>query len=178
MVFSYKEFIPNIHESVFVAPSADIIGDIIIGKNSSVWFNVTIRADVHFIRIGESTNVQDNSILHVTNGVHPLIIEDNVTIGHNVSLHGCTIGNTTLIGIGAIVLDDAEIGENSIVGAGSLVRESKKFPPGVLIAGSPAEIKRDLKDYEIQKNKLYATNYIEYSQSYLDKDIFKIYQRR
>lgn len=178
MIYSYKEFIPSIHESVFVAPSADIIGDVSIGKKSSIWFNVTIRGDVHYIKIGENTNIQDNSMLHVTNNVYPLNLGDNVTVGHNVSLHGCTIGNTTLIGIGAIILDDAEIGENSIVGAGSLVREGKKFPPGVLVAGSPAKIKRDLRDDEIQKNRQYASNYVEYRNSFLNKDVFKIYQRR
>jgi carbonic anhydrase/acetyltransferase-like protein (isoleucine patch superfamily) len=172
MIYTYKNFQPDIHHSVFIAPSSDIIGNITIGKNSSIWFNVTARADVHFIKIGNESNVQDNTVLHVTNGIYPLVIGDRVTIGHGVALHGCTIGNTTLIGIRAIILDGAEIGENSIVAAGSLIREGKKFPTGVLIAGNPAEIKRKLTEEEINKNLRYASNYVEYSKSYLENGNF------
>lgn len=177
MIYSFKDFIPNIHKSVYIAPSADVIGDITIGKEASLWFNVTARADVHFINIGQRTNIQDNCILHVTNSIFPLKIGNQVTIGHGVALHGCTIGDNSLIGIRATILDGAEIGEFSIVAAGSLIREGKRFPPGVLIAGSPAEIKRDLTEEEKRKNIKYADNYVQYSKSYLDKDIVKVFQR-
>ncbi len=169
MIYRYKDFTPNIDKTAFIAPSADVIGDISIGKNSSIWFNVTARADVHFIKIGNESNIQDNSVLHVTNGIFPLTIGDRVTIGHGVALHGCTIGNATLVGIHATILDGVEIGEYSIVAAGSLVRESKSFPSGVLIAGNPAQVKRDLTEEEKNKNLRYASNYVEYSKTYLDK---------
>ncbi len=178
MIYSYKDYIPNIHKSVFIAPSADIVGNISIGKDSSLWFNVTARADVHFIKIGEKTNIQDNSVLHVTNGIFPLILGNEVTVGHGAALHGCVIGDSTLIGISATILDGAEIGEFSIVAAGSLVREGKKFPSGVLIAGTPAKIKRDLTEDEKQKILKYAKNYVDYSRSFLNKDILKVFQRR
>ena len=174
MIYSYKDFCPNIDKTAFIAPSADVIGDISIGKNSSIWFNVTARADVHFIKIGNESNIQDNSVLHVTNGIFPLTIGDRVTVGHGVALHGCTIGNTSLIGIHATILDGVEIGENSIVAAGSLVREGKSFPPGVLIAGNPAQVKRKLSEDEINKNLRYASNYVEYSKTYLKKGNFNI----
>jgi len=173
MIYTYKDFSPNIDESVFIAPSADVIGNISIGKKSSIWFNVTARADVHFIKIGNESNVQDNSVLHVTNGIFPLTIGNKVTIGHGVALHGCTIGNNTLIGIHATILDGAEIGENSIVAAGTLVRENKSFSSGVLIAGNPAQVKRELSEDEINKNLRYASNYVEYSKTYLEKGNFK-----
>lgn len=173
MIYSYKDFIPNIDKTVFIAPSADVIGNISIGKYSSIWFNVTARADVHFIKIGNETNIQDNSILHVTNGIFPLTIGDRVTVGHGVSLHGCTIGNATLIGMRVTILDDAKISDYSIVAAGSLVRESKSFPPGVLIAGNPAQVKRELTEEEKNKNLRYANNYVEYSKIYLSRGNFK-----
>ena len=174
MIYNYKDFSPNIDKTAFIAPSADVIGNISIGKNSSIWFNVTARADVHFIKIGNDSNIQDNSVLHVTNGVFPLTIGDRVTIGHGVALHGCTIGNTTLVGIHATILDGAEIGENSIVAAGSLVRERKSFPKDVLIAGNPAQLMRKLSEEEINKNLRYASNYVEYSKTYLEKGNFRL----
>jgi len=174
MIYSYKDFSPNIDKSVFIAPSADVIGNITIGRNSSIWFNVTARADVHFIKIGNKSNVQDNSVLHVTNGVYPLTVGNKVTIGHGVALHGCTIGDNSLIGIHATILDGVEISKNSIIAAGSLVRENKSFPPGVLIAGNPATAKRKLSEEEIKKNLRYAMNYVEYSKTYLEKGNFKI----
>lgn len=172
MIYTYKDFNPSIDNTVFIAPSADVIGNISIGKYSSIWFNVTARADVHYIKIGEESNVQDNTVLHVTNGIYPLIIGNRVTIGHGVALHGCTIGDTTLVGIHATILDGAVICENSIVAAGSCVRENKSFPPGVLIAGNPAKVKRNLTQDEINKNLRYAGNYVEYSKTYLEKGNF------
>lgn len=137
MLYRYKKFTPKLGKNIFIAPTACIIGDVSIGEGSSVWFNVTIRGDVHFIKIGMYTNIQDNCILHVTKGKHPLVIGNNITVGHGVILHGCTVKDNSLIGMGAIVLDGAEISEDSIVAAGSLVREGAKFPAGNLIAGTP-----------------------------------------
>jgi len=172
MVFSYKGVLPKIAGSVFIAPSADIIGDVNIGDHSSVWFHVTIRGDVHFIKIGSKTNIQDNSLLHVTNGKFPLTIGSGVTIGHHVVLHGCAIGNNVLIGMGAILLDGVEIGSDSIVAAGSLIREGQSFPRGVLIAGLPGKTKRKLTAAEITKNREYAQNYVNYKNNYLDPENF------
>jgi len=168
MIYTYKSKSPLIHSTAFIAPSADIIGDVTVGPNSSIWFNVTIRGDVHYIKIGDGTSVQDNSMLHVTNGKYPLNLGNNVTIAHSVTLHGCTINDNTLIGMGTIILDDAEIGENSIVAAGSLIREGKHFSPGVLIAGAPANEIRQLREEEIEKNMKYASNYVAYKNIYLD----------
>ena len=170
MIYRFKDLKPDIHKTVYIAPSADIIGEVVVGRDSSIWFNVTIRGDVHYIKIGEETNIQDNSMLHVTNGIYPLIIEDRVTIAHSVTLHGCTIKDACLIGMGAVILDGCEIGENSIVAAGSLVRENRKFPPGVLIAGTPAQIIRDLSDEEKNKNLTYSQNYISYKNEYMEPD--------
>ena len=167
MIYRFKDLIPAIAEDAYIAPSADIIGDVSIRSNSSVWFNVTIRGDVHYIKIGEETNVQDNSMLHVTNGKFPLNIGNRVTIAHSVTLHGCTIHDAVLIGMNATILDDCEIGENSIVAAGSLVREGKKYPPGVLIAGTPAQVIRDVTHDEKEKNLTYAQNYVRYKNEYM-----------
>lgn len=167
MIYRYKEYIPKIGKNVFIAPSADVIGNVSLGDDCGVWFNVTIRGDVHYINIEDETNIQDNSILHVTNGRFPLNIGKRVTIAHGVTLHGCTINDQTLVGIGAIILDDVEVGEKSIIAAGSLLREGNKFPAKHLIAGFPARVIRPLKDDEIKKNFQYARNYIEYKNEYL-----------
>ena len=172
MIYTYCGITPEISESVFIAPSADIIGDVVIGADSSVWFNVTIRGDVHFIRIGSETNIQDNSLLHVTNGRFPLNIGNRVTIAHQVVLHGCTIEDNSLIGMGAIILDGVTIGSDSIVAAGSIAREGKEFPSGVLVAGFPAEIKRKLRAEEIEKNRIYSANYVDYKRKYMIPENF------
>ena len=167
MIYRYKKFKPIIGQNVFVAPSAEIIGNVSVGDDCSIWFNVTIRGDVHYINIGDETNIQDNSILHVTNGKYPLNIGNQVTIAHGVTLHGCTINDQTLVGIGSIILDDVEVGEKSIIAAGSLLREGKKFPAASLIAGFPARIIRPLRTEEIEKNLQYSRNYIDYKNEYL-----------
>ncbi len=166
MIFPYNNIWPQIHETAFIAPSADVIGDVTMGPGSSIWFKVVVRGDVHSIRIGARTNIQDQSVLHVTLGVCPLEIGDEVTVGHGAILHGCKIGNGTLVGMGAIILDEAEIGEESIVGANALVTERKKFPPRSMILGSPAKVVRVLTDEDIMKVKLNTMHYVELASEY------------
>ena len=165
MIFPHKGIEPKIPDSCFIAPSADIIGDVTMGEQSSIWFQTVVRGDVNFIRIGSRTNVQDGSVLHVTRNKSPmkgspLIIGDDVTIGHRVTLHGCTLKNRILVGMGTVIMDGALIDDDSMVAAGSLVTKDKVFPPGVLIQGSPAKVVRPLTDDEILFLKISAHNYV------------------
>lgn len=157
---------PKVHETAFVAPSADLIGEVEIGAHSSVWFQVVIRGDVNGIRIGSRTNVQDHSLLHCTRKVSPLRIGDEVTVGHRATLHGCTIGNRVLVGMGAIVLDEAEVGDDCIIGAGALVTKGMKIPAGSLVMGMPAKIKRPLTEEELRFLPKSAANYVGDSAEY------------
>jgi carbonic anhydrase/acetyltransferase-like protein (isoleucine patch superfamily) len=162
----YKDTSPRIDASAFIEDSAQVIGDVEIGRDSSVWFNAVIRGDVNFIRIGERTNIQDGCVLHVTKDTHPLILANDITVGHAVTLHGCTIKDRCLIGMGAIVLDGAEVGEDSIIGAGALVKEGMRVEPGTLVVGVPARVARKLSDEEKARIKRSALNYINYSADY------------
>ncbi len=163
MFFSYKNKSPKYGKNVFIAPVAIIIGDVEIGDCSSVWFGATIRGDIHYVKIGKYTNIQDNVIIHVTKDKFPVIIGDYVTIGHNAIIHGCKIGNNSLIGMGSIILDGAEIGDNSIIAAGTIIKEGTKIPKNSLVAGVPGEIKRKIKKGEIEEIKRHAINYFEYA---------------
>jgi carbonic anhydrase/acetyltransferase-like protein (isoleucine patch superfamily) len=166
MLLSHNGRLPLVDPSAFIEESAAVIGDVIIGRESSAWFNVVIRGDVNFIRIGDRTNIQDGTVIHVTRGTHPTILGDEVTVGHNVTLHGCTIGARCLVGIGAIVLDGAEIGEESMVAAGSVVSPGTRVPPRSLIMGTPARVKRTLTEDEVQNLKRSADNYVGYMREY------------
>ncbi|MGE0616070.1 MAG: gamma carbonic anhydrase family protein [Bacteriovoracia bacterium] len=166
MIIPHHDKWPRIHETAFVAPSADIIGEVEIGENSSIWFQCVVRGDVNSIRIGARTNIQDSSTIHVTRQVSATVIGDDVTVGHRALLHGCRIGHRVLIGMGAIVMDDVEIGDDSIVAAGALVPKGKKFPPGSLILGSPAKATRELTSDEREFLKRSADNYVRDSQAY------------
>lgn len=168
MIHPFKEKSPEIDSSALVVESAQIIGDVVIGEESSVWFNAVVRGDVNHIRIGKRTNIQDGCVLHVARKTHPLIIGDEVTIGHNVVLHACTIQSRCLIGMGAIIMDGAEVGEHSIVGAGSLVTANTKIPPGSLVFGSPAAVRRELTEDEKRGVRESAANYVGDIESYLD----------
>ncbi|BAI80989.1 ferripyochelin binding protein [Deferribacter desulfuricans SSM1] len=159
-----------IGKRVFIAESADVIGDVSLGDDVSIWYNVTIRGDVNYIKIGKGSNVQDNSVIHCTLNKYPTEIGEYVTIGHGVVLHGCMINNNCLIGLGAIIMDDSVVSENSIVAAGTLIPPGKKFPPNVLIKGSPAKVVRELSDDDIESIKNYALRYIEYKNIYLSLD--------
>ena len=163
-IFPYKGILPTIDESVFLASGSKIIGDIVIGKNSSVWYNTVIRGDVNYIRIGDLTNVQDCSMLHVTNNTHPLIIGNKVTIGHSVTLHGCTVKDLTLIGIGSIILDGAVVEEQSMVAAGAVVRPDFIVPSGKLVGGVPAKVIRDLTEEEMHEFEKSAQRYLGYTE--------------
>jgi carbonic anhydrase/acetyltransferase-like protein (isoleucine patch superfamily) len=166
MILSHHGCTPQVDPTVFLAPSADVIGEVSIGAESSVWFQVVIRGDVNWIKIGARTNIQDHSMLHVTRRKSPLLIGDEVTIGHRVTLHGCTVGNRVLLGMGAIVLDDAVIGDDCVIGAGSLVTQKMQIPAGSLVYGSPAKVIRPLKQEELAFLKISAQNYVEDSADY------------
>jgi carbonic anhydrase/acetyltransferase-like protein (isoleucine patch superfamily) len=172
MVKPYKGIYPKIGKRVFIAENATVIGDVEIGSDSSIWFGAILRGDVNYIRVGECTSIQDGTVVHVTNQTHPTVIGSYVTVGHSVKLHGCTIEDNCLIGIGAIILDGAVIGENSIVAAGTLVPPNKKFPPGSLIMGFPASVKRELTEEEIEGLKKHALRYVEYKNQYLKEEIY------
>ncbi len=173
MIYTHDKITPKIGKKVFIANSADIIGEVDIGDDSSVWFGCVIRGDVNYIHIGKRVNIQDMSMIHVTHASmsnpegNPTIIKDDVTIGHKVMLHGCTIKKGSLIGMSATILDGAVIGEESIVGANSLVTKNKIFPPRSLIMGSPAKVVRTLNEEEV--NELYssAKRYVDYKNSYI-----------
>ena len=174
MILGFEGLTPKIKKSVFIAPSADVIGDVKIGKDSAVWFGCVVRADIHKIRIGKRTNIQDLSMIHVTHYTksdksdgNPTIIGDDVTVGHRVMLHGCEIEDACLIGMSATILDGAVIGKESIVGAGSLVTKNKKFPPRSLIMGSPAKVIRELNDDEVAFLYKSAKNYVEFKNRYI-----------
>ena len=167
-LYPYLDLYPSIAESVFLAPGVKIIGDVEIGEDSSVWYNSIIRGDVHYIKIGKFTNIQDCCMLHVTNGKYPLNIGNKVTVGHSVSLHGCTINDLCLIGIGAIILDGAVVEQKSFVAAGALVREGFVVPTSKLVAGVPARIVRDLTDKEIDEFDRSAVRYKEYTKLTID----------
>lgn len=155
-------------EKHFIAESASIIGSVTLKKGASVWFNAVLRADNDSIEIGRNSNIQDGCVLHVDAGI-PLKIGDNVTIGHQAMLHGCTIGNNSLIGIGCTVLNQAKIGSNCIVGANALITEGKEFPDGVLILGSPAKVSRELDAREIESNSNAADEYANNSRRFLGR---------
>lgn len=161
----YKGIIPKIHENVFLANGAYIIGDVTIGSRSNIWFNTVIRGDVHHITIGKYTNIQDNSTIHVVHD-HPSVIEDYVTVGHGVILHACHIASNCLIGMGAIILSYAEIGENCIIGAGALITEHKKIPPNSLVMGSPGKVVRTVTKEEVEAIRMSALGYYEESEQY------------
>jgi carbonic anhydrase/acetyltransferase-like protein (isoleucine patch superfamily) len=158
-VYQLDALTPQITDSAWVADNAQVIGDVHMAADSSVWFSSVVRGDTATIRIGEGTNIQDGSVLHADVGI-PLTIGKHVTVGHMVQLHGCTIGDESLIGIGAVVLNGAKIGKNCLVGAGSLVTEGKEFPDGSMILGSPAKVVRELTPEQIEGLRRSAQHYV------------------
>jgi carbonic anhydrase/acetyltransferase-like protein (isoleucine patch superfamily) len=160
---------PRIHADVYLAPGCQVVGDVELGADSSVWFNAVVRGDVRPVRIGARTNVQDLSLVHVTTGRYPTEIGDDVTVGHGAMLHGCRIVGRAMIGMGAVILDGAEVGEDSIVAAQSLVRVGFKVPPGTLVAGVPATVKRELTAAEREEILRSASRYAELGKRYRAK---------
>jgi carbonic anhydrase/acetyltransferase-like protein (isoleucine patch superfamily) len=169
MIRPFRGIHPQISPTAFIEESAQIIGDVHIGEESSVWFNAVVRGDVFHIRIGDRTNIQDGTVVHVSNGTHATILEDEVTVGHNVTLHGCYVERGSLIGIGAIVMDGVRVGSESLVAAGSLLSPGTQIPPRSLVMGAPARVKRPLTDEEVAGLKQFWRNYIEYTRIYRDE---------
>ena len=169
MIRPFRGKHPQIHPTAYIEESAQVIGDVTIGEQSSVWFNATVRGDVFYIRIGSRTNVQDGTVIHVSNGTHETILEDEVTIGHNVTLHGCYVERGSLIGIGAIVMDGVRIGAQSLVAAGSLLTRGTQIPPRSLVMGSPARVKRPLTDEEVAGLAVFWKNYVGYIEMYREE---------
>ena len=169
IVRGYEGKQPRLGQRVFVAENAALIGDVELGNDCSIWYGAVLRGDVHFIRVGSRTNIQDNSVVHVTNGVHPAVIAEEVTIGHGAIVHGCTIKRGALIGMGSRVLDGAVVGEGALVGAGALVPEGMHVPAHTLVVGVPAKVKRPLNADEIARLEQSWRNYIEYKERYLER---------
>jgi carbonic anhydrase/acetyltransferase-like protein (isoleucine patch superfamily) len=167
MLRSYQGKSPIVGAGCYIDPSAQVIGDVTLGENSSVWMNAVVRGDVHSIRIGSHSNVQDCSVLHGMRYKHPVQIGDYVTIGHNATVHGCTVEDACLIGMGVVILNGARIGEGSIIAAGALIPEGTIVPPRTLWAGLPAKQRRELTDKDREAILMYANNYIDYTKIYL-----------
>ncbi len=164
----YRGMRPSIDASSFVAPTAAVIGDVVIGARSSIWFGAVLRGDAMAIRIGARTSIQDNAVVHATTGWAATTVGDDCTVGHGVILHGCTVGDRVLVGMGSIVLDGAEIGADTILGAGSLVTARTTIPPGVLALGRPAKVIRALNDDELASIRAAAETYVGLVRDYLD----------
>lgn len=162
--FSSKH--PQIDSSVYIADNATIIGDVHIGARSSIWFGAVLRGDVYHIRVGSETSIQDNTVIHVTHDRYATTVGNRVTVGHSVVLHGCSIGDLCIIGMGAIVLDQVEVGERCIVGAGALLTPGTKVPPGHLVVGAPARVKRPLSENELMWLEASAAHYVELGKAY------------
>ena len=168
MIRPFRGIVPRIHPSAFVDQSAQVIGDVEIGEECGVWMNVVIRGDVNHIRIGNRSNIQDLTMVHVMVRTCPTVIGDDVTVGHSALLHGCTIGNNCLIGMGAQLLNGVTVGDDCIVAAGSLLTEGFVVPPRSLVMGRPARVKRALTDAEVEDVRGYARRYVEYRKDYME----------
>ena len=171
MIAAYDGHAPQLHPTTFVVNSATVVGDVVIGPESSVWFGAVVRGDLEPIRIGARTNIQDNATLHVAGGRFGTTLGDGVTVGHNAVVHGCVVDDGSLIGMGAIVLDGAVIGAESLVGAGALVTPGMRVRPRSLVIGSPARVLRPLTDEELERIRSAAANYVGYARRYRDAGV-------
>jgi len=167
MVRTYQGILPVVPATCYVDPSAQVIGDVVLGEQASVWMNAVVRGDVNAIRIGAKSNIQDCAVLHGMRYVYPVIVGELVTIGHNATVHGCVLEDAVLIGMGATILNDARIGEGSIVAAGAVVPEHTVIPPRSLVAGVPGKVRRTLTDADRESILKYAHNYLDYTAIYL-----------
>ena len=166
IIQAYGGRAPRLHPTAFVAETGVVVGDVELGDSASIWFGTVVRGDVHHVRIGARTNLQDLTVVHVTGGKHPTIVGDDVTVGHRAVLHGCTVHDRCLIGIGAVVLDGAVVGPDAMVGAGALVPPGMVVPPGTLVLGSPARVKRALTPEELAFFRSSAERYAGYAAEY------------
>src|SRR6201986_2735543 len=162
MLRAYQGILPSIPATCYIDVSAQVIGDVVLGEHASVWMNAVIRGDVNSIRIGANSNVQDCAVLHGMRYVYPVIVGDYVTIGHNATVHGCVVEDCCLIGIGAVILNNAHIGEGSIIAAGAVIAENMKIPPRSLVAGVPGKVRRELNSDDREQILKYAKNYLDY----------------
>jgi len=169
MIRPFRGKHPQVSPTAFIEESAQIIGDVHIGEQSSVWFNAVVRGDVFYVRIGDRTNIQDGTVIHVSNGTHATILEDEVTVGHNVTLHGCYIERGSLVGIGSVVMDGVRVGAQSLIAAGSLLSPGTQVPPRSLVMGQPARVKRPLTDEEVSGLTRFWQNYIELTRLYKEE---------
>ena len=167
MLRGYQGVRPVVPASCYVDASAQVIGDVVLGERASVWMNAVVRGDVNAIRIGAESNVQDCAVLHGMRHVYPVIVGERVTIGHNATVHGCVLGDEVLVGIGAVILNDARIGEGSIIAAGAVIPEHTVIPPRSLVAGVPGKVRRALGEKDREMILQYARNYLDYSAIYL-----------
>ncbi len=167
MILAFRDTSPAIAADVFVAPSVDVVGDVAVGAKASLWFGAVVRGDMNYVRIGRRTNIQDNCTVHVTTDVHPTIIGDEVTVGHNVILHGCRIGDRCLIGMGAVIMDDVEVGDGSLIAAGAVLTPGTKVPPGSLFTGVPGKFRREVTAREYDDIVASAEHYVQFSRDYL-----------
>jgi carbonic anhydrase/acetyltransferase-like protein (isoleucine patch superfamily) len=166
MIRAFRGKLPSIDPTAFVAETATVIGDVTVGARSSIWFGTVLRGDVFPVRIGSETSIQDNSVVHVTADRFPTVVGDRVTVGHGVILHGCTVRDLVIVGMGSIILDEAEVGERCIVGAGALVTPGTRIPPGHLVVGAPARMKRPLTDDELEWLASSAAHYVALTDAY------------
>ena len=165
MILPYKDHVPQVDESAFIADNATVAGRVTLAKNASVWFGAVVRGDTQPITVGEGSNIQDNAVVHV-NASTPVVIGSNVTVGHGAIIHGATIGNNVLVGMGATVLDGAVIGDNCIIGAGALVTSRMEIPAGSLVLGMPAQVAKTLSPAQIMSNRLSATEYVKLAKDF------------
>ena len=168
MIRSFNNIFPKVHQTAFVTDDAIVIGDVEIGEDASVWFGSIVRGDVNYIRIGARTNIQDGCVIHVSSRTHPTILEEEITVGHRVTLHGCHVERGCLIGIGSILMDGVRVGAQSLIGAGSLLTPGTQVPPRSLVLGSPARVKRELTDDELAFLDRSWRNYVELKAKYLN----------
>ncbi len=172
MIRAYAGRMPTVPESCYIDPSAQVIGDVVLGERSSVWMNAVVRGDVHSIRIGAGSNVQDCAVLHGMRFLYPVHVGDGVSIGHNATVHGCVVEDACLIGIGARVLNHARIGEGSIIAAGAVVPEGMVVPPRSLVMGVPGRVRRTVTDEDLEMIRTYAANYLHYAEQYREQSVY------
>jgi gamma-carbonic anhydrase len=167
MLRPHRGRLPRVHPSAYIDESAQVIGEVEIGEESSLWMSVVVRGDVNWIRVGNRSNIQDGTVVHVMRDTHPTVIGNNVTIGHAAVIHGCTLEDQVLVGMGAIILNGAKVGTGSIVAAGTLIVEGMEIPPRSLVMGSPGKVKRPLRDEEVATIQMYADRYVKYRLDYM-----------